>query len=177
MKWSVSMPPYSDGLDGPVAAAARRALERGNVGDILPWVPEDAETELKEAFELASRVRRLDEAAMALADHWFIETAVRLYQRGGGVPYMGSIPAGLREGPILSRAERSIERGDPRDVIELLKQSVEEEVQRRFDLVLEKREYAKDEVNAAREYIHAMLGFLLYAHHLYTCITSGRSDR
>lgn len=171
------MPPYADRLDGPVALAARRALERGNVNDILPWVPEDAEAELKEAFELAARVRRLDEAAMALADHWFIMTAVRLYQRGGGVPYTTLIPVGLGEGPMLSQAEQSIERGDPRGVIELLKRSIEEEVQRRFDLVLEKREYAEDEVHAAREYIHAMLGFLLYSHHLYTCIKGGRSEQ
>jgi hypothetical protein len=32
------MPPHCDALDGPVVAAAQRALETGDVGFVLPYV-------------------------------------------------------------------------------------------------------------------------------------------
>jgi hypothetical protein len=53
------MPPHCDTLDGPVVKAARIALEKGNVNYILPWVPKNAETELREVFEKTLNARKL----------------------------------------------------------------------------------------------------------------------
>ncbi len=36
-----------------------------------------------------------------------------------------------------------------------------------------KRNYDVNDVDAAREYVQAMLGFVLYSHHLYTYVKGG----
>jgi len=165
------MPPHCDTLDGPVVKAARKALETGNINLILPWVPKKAEAELKKAFEKTLRVRKQSKEAMELADYWFFETAVRLHREGEGAPYTGLKPAGLDWGSVVPRADKAIEKGDAKEVIEFLMHVVEEELQKRFKHAMAKKKYNENNVDAAREYVQAMLGFVLYSHHLYTNIT------
>jgi hypothetical protein len=160
-------------MDGPVVKAAKTALETGNVNLILPWVPEKAEGELKKAFEKTLRARKLGKEAAEVADYWFFETAVRLHREGEGAPYTGLKPAGLDWGPVVPRAEKAIENGNPKEVIDFIAHTVEEELQRRFKHAMEKKKYDVNNVDAAREYVQAMLGFILYAHHLYTNIKGG----
>jgi len=167
------MPPHCDTMDGPVVKAAKRALETGNVNLILPWVPKKAEAELKEAFEKTLRARKLGEEAMELADYWLFETTVRLHREGEGAPYTGLKPAGLDWGPAVPRAEKAIEEGDAKEVIHFLSHAVEEELQERFRHAMAKKNYDENNVDAAREYVQAMLGFVLYSHHLYTSVKGG----
>lgn len=167
------MPPHCDTMDGPVVTAAREALETGNVNLILPWVPKRAEDELKKAFEKTLRARKLGREAAEVADYWFFETAVRLHREGEGAPYTGLKPAGLDWGPVVPQAEKAIERGDPKEVIDFMVHAVEEELQRRFKHAMEKKEFDVNDVDAARQYVQAMLGFVLYAHHLYMNIKGG----
>jgi len=167
------MPPHCDTMDGPVVTAAKRALETGNVNLILPWVPKKAETELRKAFEKTLLVRKQGKEAKELADYWFFETAVRLHREGEGAPYTGLKPAGLDWGPAVPRAEKAIEKGNPKEVIEFISHTVEEELQKRFKHAMAKKKYDENNVEAAREYVQAMLGFVLYSHHLYTNITGG----
>ncbi|MEM2100236.1 MAG: DUF6448 family protein [Thermoproteota archaeon] len=169
------MPPHCDTMDGPVVTAAKKALETGNVNLILPWVPKRAEDELKKAFEKALQARKLGREAAEVADYWFFETAVRLHREGEGAPYTGLKPAGLDWGPVVPRAEKAIERGDPREVIDFIMHAVEEELQRRFKHAMEKKKYDLNNVDAAREYVQAMLGFVLYAHQLYMNIKGGEA--
>jgi len=167
------MPPHCDTLDGPVVKAAKKALETGNVNLILPWAPKKAEPELKKAFEKTLRARKLGKDATELADYWFFETAVRLHREGEGAPYMGLKPAGLDWGPVVPRAEKAIEKGNAKEVIDFLTHAVEEELQERFKHAMAKKKYDENNVDTAREYVQAMLGFVLYSHHLYTNITGG----
>ena len=53
------MPPHCDTMDGPVVTAAKQALEKNNVNLILPWAPEKAEVEIKEAFKKTMAARKL----------------------------------------------------------------------------------------------------------------------
>ena len=161
-------PPHCDTLSGPVVQAAKRALETGNVNLILPWVPETAESELRKAFEKAYGIRRLGGEASSLADYWFFETAVRLHRTGEGAPYTGLKPAGLDEGPVVPRAERALELGDAAEVTEFLSQTIQEELRHRLEHALSLKDYSKNDVKAARDYVEAMLGFILYSHGLYT---------
>lgn len=164
------MPPHCDTLDGPVVEAAKKALEAGTVNLILPWVPQKAEDELRKAFEKTLRVRTLTEDARELADYWFFETAVRLHREGEGAPYTGLKPAGLDWGPVVPRAEKAVVKGNAEEIIGFITKTVREELQERFNHVMEKKEYDKDDVAAAREYVHAMLGFVLYSHSVYTLV-------
>jgi len=168
------MPPHCDTLDGPVVTAATRALETGNVNLILPYAPEKAEDEIKKAFERTLAVRKLGKEAKDLADYWFFETVVRLHREGEGAPYTGLKPAGLDWGPLVPRAEKAIEKGDPKEVAGFLSHVVEEQIQERFKRVIAHKNYDVNNVAAAREYVEAMLGFELYSHHLYENIKSGR---
>lgn len=168
------MPPHCDTLDGPVVEAARRALEAGNVNLILPVAPKTAEKELRHAFEETQKVRKQGKEAMELADRWFFETAVRLHREGEGASYTGLKPAGLDWGPVIPKAETAIQKEKPDEVIRFLTQAVEDQLRKRFDHALQLKGYSPDDVDKAREYTSAMLGFELYSHHLYTAITGSK---
>lgn len=167
------MAPHCDTMDGPVVKAAKRALETGNVNLILPWVPKKAEDELKKAFQRTLGVRKAGKEATELADYWFFETAVRLHREGEGMPYTGLKPAGLDWGPVVPRAEKAIEQGNAKEVIEFLAHTVEEELQKRFRNAISRKNYDQNDVDGAREYVQAMLGFVLYSHHLYAYVGEG----
>jgi len=164
------MPPHCDTMDGPVVKAARQALAAGNVKLILPWVPQDGEAELSEAFRQTMAVRDKGADALKLADNWFFETAVRLHRVGEGEPYTGLKPAGLDEGPVIPRAERAIEDGDTAGLIAFLTGAVEEEIGKRFARIRATRSYDSDDVAAARNYVEAMLDLLVYANKLHVFI-------
>lgn len=167
------MPPHCDTLDGPVVKAARKALETGNVNHILPWVHEGAEAELREAFRRATVARRSGGEAAELADLWFFETAVRLHRQGEGAPYNGLKPAGLDWGPVVPRAERAVETGDASDAIGFVVGEVRDELQRRFERAVATKGFGVDDVPAAREHVQAVLGFVLFSHHLWKYARSG----
>lgn len=164
------MPPHCDTLDGPVVKAARLALERGSVHLILPYVPKQSEPELRRAFDRAVRVRVLSPEAKETVDYWFFETAVRLHRAGEGAPYTGLKPAGLDPGPAVPRAERAVETGRLEEISRFLHDTLEEQLHHRFHLMLERRNYDEHDVDAARAYIQAMLGFVVYAHAVYTAL-------
>ena len=169
------MPPHCDTLDGPVVKAAKMAIEKKNVNLILPWTPKEAEVELKGAFEKTLRARALGKDAMEVADYWFFETAVRLHREGERAPYTGLKPAGLDWGPVVPKADKAIDQGNARDLIDLISQTVEKELQERFNRAMAKKGYDENDVDAAREYVHAMLGFVLFSHHLYSFIEGGEA--
>jgi len=167
------MPPHCDTRDGPVVTAAKRALEAGNVNLILIWVPEEAEGEVRKAFDRAVRVRKIRKEAQDLADDWFFETVVRLHRAGEGAPYTGLKPAGLDEGPVVPRAEKAIAKGNPEEVISFILHVVEEDLQQRFKTVMEKARYDVNNVAAGRAYVKAYIGFVVHAHHLYAGMVGG----
>lgn len=168
------MPPHCDTMDGPVVQAAKKALKTANANLILPWVPSAAEAELRKAFRKTLNVRKLGRQAAGLADIWFYETAVRLHREGEGAPYTGLKPAGLDWGPVVRKAENAIEKGDAGKVIEFLLHTVNETLRSRFDKAISMKGYDENDIEAARHYVHAMLGFVLFSHELYEFVKSER---
>jgi hypothetical protein len=167
------MPPHCDTRDGPVVTAAKKALETGNVNLILIWVPEEAEGEVKKAFDRVIRARKAGKEAQGVADDWFFETVVRLHQAGEGAPFTGLKPGGLDVGPVVPRAEKAIARGNPEEAISFLLHVIEEDLQQRFKIAMEKARYDVNDVASGRAYVQAYIGFVVYAHHLYARITGG----
>jgi hypothetical protein len=168
------MPPHCDTRDGPVVSATRIALETGNVNFVLIWVPESAENELKDAFEKTLRVRSKGSDAQALADEWFFETVVRLHRAGEGAPFTGLKPAGLDWGPVVPRAETAIETNDASGIINFILRTIEEDLQQRFKRAISTKSYGVNEVKAGREFVHAYINFVVYAHHLYAYVMQGQ---
>jgi hypothetical protein len=133
------MPPHCDTRDGPIVKAAIRTLETGNLNYILIWIPLESEKELKDIFEKTLRARKAGKYAKDVADDWFFENAIRLHRAGEGASYSGMKPAGLSEGPVVPRAEKAIETGNPNDTIDFILKIVKEDLTHRFHHVMEKK--------------------------------------
>ena len=167
------MPPHCDTRDGPVVKAAIKALETGNLNHVLIWIPKESEKELQRVYEKTLRARKAGKDAQDAADDWFFETAIRLHRAGEGEPYTGMKPAGLDEGPVVRRAEKAIETGNPNETIDFIVKTVEEDLHRRFSQVMEKKKFDVNDVAAGREFIAAFIGWVVYSHHLYTSVAGG----
>jgi hypothetical protein len=167
------MPPHCDTRDGPVVKAAQKALETGNLNYVLIWIPQESEEELQRVFEKTLRARRAGRDAQEVADDWFFETAIRLHRAGEGAPYTGMKPAGLSEGPVVPRAEKAIGTGDPKETIDFILKTVEDDLRDRFHHLMEKKEYDINDVAAGREFIEGYIGWVVYSHHLYMYVKSG----
>jgi hypothetical protein len=162
-------------MDGPVVKAAILALEQKNVNLIIPWVPKSAEKELKEAFEKTLTNREINNDVKEIVDLWFFETAVRLHRLGEGKGFKGLKPAGLDWGPIVPKAEKAIEFENPNEVISFLKQTVEEKIKEKFQNAVNKKNFDINDTDKARNYVHKMLDFILFSHHLYKFIIAGKA--
>ena len=160
------MPPHCDSLDGPVVSAAIEALEAENIALILPYVKEEGEEEVRQAFAQAIIARAVPEAR-EVADLYFFGTVVRIHRAGEGAPFTGLKPAGLSEGPVIPVAERAIETGSPDELLSVLTVTLHDEVKRRFDDVMALQKDAEGPVPEAREYVEAMLGLEVWSHRLY----------
>ncbi len=169
---------HCDALDGPVAAAARKALNTGNVNLILPYAPAEAEAEISAAFEQVRAVRAQGPAAQALADRYFIETVVRLHRAGEGAPYTGLKPAGQAFGPAIPAAETALASADVAPVMDVLTHAVTHGVHERFAHTQHTMEASKEPttpegVAAARARVRAELGFIGYVEGLYQATQGG----
>ncbi|WP_234531936.1 DUF6448 family protein [Streptomyces shenzhenensis] len=161
------MPPHCDSLDGPVVTAARKALEERDIDEILPYVPEEGEPEVREAFGLTDKVRTLGQEAREVADRWFFETVVRVHRSGEGAPFTGLKPAGLDVGPVIPAAERALDAGSADELTGVLCEIIREQVEERHGRAMALKEHAPEGVAAARAYLEAGLGLQVWAHHLY----------
>ena len=83
---------HCDSVAGPVATDVKRALESNNVSPVLKWIREADEPELRAAFDRTRVVRKGGAEAAALADQFFLETAVRLHRVSENEPYTGLKP-------------------------------------------------------------------------------------
>jgi hypothetical protein len=164
------MPPHCDSLDGPVVTAARAALDTSDVTVVLPYVGEEAEAEVRAAFDLASSARTQHGAARDVADLYFFDTVVRLHRAGEGAPYTGLKPTGLDVGPVIPLAEAAIAEGDPEELARFLAGAVRSEVAARFGAVQEAEKEADRGVAEARRFVNASLGLQVWAHHLNAAI-------
>lgn len=168
---------HCDAVDGPVATAAVRALDNDNVNLILPFAPAAAETELTHAFKQAMVVRTAGDAAKALADRYFMETAVRLHRAGEHAPYTGLKPADTDFGPAIPTAEAALDSGKLEPVLEVLADATAAGAEQRFAHARHMQEFSDQpaspaDVPAARERISAELEFIGYIESIYLATQS-----
>ena len=158
---------HCDGLDGPVVGAARTALQTSNINHVLIWVrPQDAD-EIKRVFQETLAVRKLSPQAQSLADKHFFETLVRIHRTGENAPYTGLKPAGRDLGPAIPAADKAIETGSDKALIELLTDKVQEGLRKHFNDAVDKQKFAPDDLTAGREYVEAYVTYIHYVERLY----------
>lgn len=158
---------HCDGLDGPVVKAAQRALQTGNVDQVLIWVRPQDEAEIKKAFDETLAVRKLNPQAQALADRYFFETLVRIHRAGENAPYTGLKPAGRDLGPAIPAADKALETASDEALIELLTRKVQEGVRTHFEEVVKKKNFEPNDVAAGRSYVEAYVTYIHYVERLY----------
>ena len=169
---------HCDAVDGPVATAVLKALDTKNVNLILPYAPAGAEPELTAAFAQALIVRGKGTEAKALADRYFMETAVRLHRAGEKAPYAGLQPAGRDFGPAIPAAENALALGSLEPLLKLMSQEVGRGMTEHFQHALAKKAVTKEPatkagVQAARERVIAELDFIGYVEGVYLATKGG----
>lgn len=159
---------HCDSVNGPVVAAARAALEAGDVKLVLPYVAPASEAELSAAFEEALAVHRMGGTAQQLADRYFFETAVRLHRAGEGASYTGLKFEAVHD-PALEAAENALMTGSLDEVEAILLEAVRHGVHTRFEAVHAARQEVENlgTVAADRERVEAELIFEKYVVDLY----------
>jgi hypothetical protein len=145
-------------------------LEAGDVDLVLPFVPKDAEPEIRAMFDTVSPVRAVSQDAREVADRLFFETVVRTHRAGEGAPYTGLKPAGISEGPVIPLAEQAIATGTAQAVADFLTAVLHDELKRRLEQVNALAATKDRSVEDGRRYVEAMLGFEVYSHHLYQAL-------
>jgi uncharacterized protein DUF6448 len=158
---------HCDGLDGPVVGAAQKALQSGDVNRVLIWVRPQDEGEIKKTFQDTLAMRKLGPQAQAFADRYFFETLVRVHRAGEKAPYTGLKPAGRDLGPAIPAADKAIETGSERDLVQLVTEEVQEGLRKHLNEVLAKKNFAPDDVTAGREYVEAYVTYIHYVERLY----------
>lgn len=151
---------HCDGLDGPVVAAAQKALDTGDVNRVLVWVKPGDESVIRDAFGKAREVRTLSASAKDFADHSFYETLVRVHRAGEGAPYTGLKPAGRDLGPALPAGDKAVETGSLKPVVKLLTEQVHHGVEQRYNRMMSLKNYSSDDVAAGQKYVQAYVEYI-----------------
>lgn len=152
---------HCDALDGPVVREARLALEKGEVTSVLKWVKPADEEKIRQEFARTLKVRGLSDDARELADQHFFETLVRVHRAGEGVAFSGLKPAGSIS-PGIAAAEKAIQQGSAEELAHELGKAVEVGIVKRFTEMMERKEHARDNVEAGRTFVATYADYIHY---------------
>ena len=165
---------HCDTLNGPVVAAARLALQKGDVTPVLKWVKAADEGEIRRAFEQTLVVRKAGPQAQELADRYFFETLVRVHRQGEGAPYTGLKP-GTDLDPAVAGADKAVEDGSADHLIQIVTGDVATGIRHRFARVVEARKHADHSVEAGREFVAAYVEYMHYVENV-ELVASGKAS-
>ena len=154
---------HCDTKDGPVVAAAIKAIKQNNVNYALIWVKPAYEKEIREAFRSTMKVRVLSSESKKLADSYFFETLVRVHRNGEGMAYTGIKPAGTPVDEKILAADKSIALGNLSPLNNLVAKDRWAELRERFEKVMLLKNYNVNNIAAGREYIEAYVQFFHFA--------------
>lgn len=154
---------HCDTKDGPVVAAAIKAIQQKNVNYALIWIKSVHEKELREAFASTMKVRVLSSEARKLADNYFFETLVRLHRSGEGMAYTGIKPRGVPIDKRIVAADKSIALGNLSPLRELVPENKFPELEKRFEKVMSLKRFDVNNIKEGRKYVEAYVQFFHFA--------------
>jgi hypothetical protein len=160
---------HCDTLDGPVVAAARKALTSGDVTPVLKWVTADDEQMIRSAFQKTLEVRKLGTQARDLADMYFFETLVRIHRAGEGAPYTGLKP-GTNIDPAVALADKALKSGSVDKLVNILTNATDKGIRENFDQAFKAKKHADESVAAGREFVESYVVFTHYVEGLHSMI-------
>jgi hypothetical protein len=156
---------HCDTLNGPVVAAAKEALAKGDITPVLKWIKPESEAEVREAFKKTLAVRGRGPEAQELADTYFFETLVRIHRAGEGAPYTGLKAEEIE--PPMAAADKALETGTVENLVTMVTQKVADGIRDRFKDTLERKKHAGESVEAGREFVEAYVPFTHYVERIY----------
>ena len=163
---------HCDTMSGPVAVAAGKALESGDIKLVQIWVSQSHEKELQDRFRECMSVRKMGGQAKELADKYFIETVIRLHRQAEGMPFTGVKPAQPLP-PDVAAAEKALETGDIEIVTDLLNEEINAGVHKWFDHAMQAKKHKDEGLEAGREWVDAYVKYVVYVHGLALQINAG----
>lgn len=163
---------HCDRKNGPVAVAAREALQTENFEKIVIWVGQEQEEELKKKFEQSLQVYRKGGEAKELAEEFFMESAVRLHREAEGLPFTGLKEAQPNPEDIEA-AEQALDTGKIDMVVSLLSEKMEEKVTHWFTEARAAEKKKDNSIEAGREWVDTYVKYITYIHGLYQTIEKG----
>lgn len=169
---SIQSRAHCDRVNGPVAVAAKQALEIGELSKALIWVGEEQEKELTSRFEESLKVYNKGEEARQLAIKYFMETTVRLHREAEGMPYTGLKPS-QKSSEDIQMAEIALKTGDLSTVTNLLAKEISEKTKVLYQHALDAKEKREQSVEEGRQWVDAYVKYIVYVHSLYQKIQAG----
>lgn len=149
---------HCDAMNGPVVAAARRALDAGDPAAALAWVKPEQEAAVRGAFQKAIAARKQGDAAREIADLWFFETLVRLHRAGEGAPFTGLKPAAPAPAGI-AMADKAIQQRDIKELRRHVTSAVSGAIDQRWK-ALQAVKPAPGDVAAGRRWVDEYVAFV-----------------
>jgi hypothetical protein len=161
---------HCDTYSGPVIAAAKQALEKGDVTPVLKWVKKEDEEQIKAAFKKTVAVRSKGPEAKELADNYFFETLVRIHRAGEGEPYTGL--KNEPPEPIVALSDKALETGNVDSLTDKVAAHIKKGIKERFAKALEAKKNADKSVDAGREYVEAYVNYVHYVEGIHAAAMS-----
>lgn len=163
---------HCDRKNGPVAVAARAALQSGEFERIQIWVGKEQEEELREKFRQSLEVYKKGGESKALAEEYFMETSVRLHREAEGLPFTGLKDAQSNPEDIEA-AEQALDSGNIDLVVNLLSKKMDEKVTHWFIQAREAEKNKNESIQKGREWVDTYVRYITYVHGLYQTIEKG----
>jgi len=157
---------HCDSVAGPVAKDVQEALTSGELSPVLKWIRPADEPELMAAFERALAVRKNGKEAAALADQFFLETAVRLHRASEGEPYTGLKPASAAEEATPALVDTALDKDSLSSIEEPVISEVRAALRARIVKLEKAHKDAEDSPVEGRAYVRAYVELIHYIEHL-----------
>jgi hypothetical protein len=163
---------HCDTINGPVAIAAKKALEAGDSSYALIWVTDQQADELEAAFDQSLEVYKQGGSSQKLAERYFMSETVRLHREAEGMPFTGLKPAtpGSKD---IQIAEKALTSGELVPVNEMLANEIQQKTSELYTRAMEAKSKKDDSVEAGRAWVDAYVKYIEYVHSLYQNIQAG----
>jgi hypothetical protein len=157
---------HCDSVAGPVAKDVEKALTSGDLSPVLKWIRPSDESELRSAFQRAMTVRNGGKDAAALADQFFLETAVRLHRASEGEPYTGLKPASAAEEPAPAMIDGALKTNSFSQVEDSVIADLRTQLHAKISRLQQVGNRAGDSVAHGREYVRTYVELIHYIERL-----------
>ena len=141
--------------DGPLMRAALKALETGDAGHILIWIPADSENTLRNILEKACCDRTIHPKARSPVADWYFLTVSRLHSRCYGLQDLNMSTKTPEEKKIICLAERTCRSGNFPEITREIPDTPDGEIQRQFSIVMRMKDFDPKDTAAGRAWVTA----------------------